>query len=231
MDTVLNLEIRAVVVRYLILSIFSFLLIVNGSISLASTLIGKVISIQDGDTITILSPEKIQTKIRLYGIDCPEKSQDFGNRAKKFTASLVARKTVKVIPYDIDKYGRTVGVVFVASENVNEEILKAGLAWQYRKYCLESFCSEWLSYEAEAKNNKLGLWRDVSAIAPWDWRKGVTSIQQFAKGGGAYHGNQRSHVFHCSSCRHFNCKNCVVEFDRREEAVAAGYRPCGMCRP
>lgn len=226
-----NSNISVAVVRYLILCILSLLLIGNNSSSLASTFTGKVISIEDGDTITILSPEKVQTKIRLYGIDCPEKSQDFGNRAKKFTASLVARKTVRVVSYDIDKYGRTVGVVFVGSENVNEEILKAGLAWQYRKYCLESFCSEWLGYEAEAKNNRLGLWRDVSAIAPWDWRKGVTSTQQIAKIGGKYHGNQSSHVFHQSSCKHFNCKNCVVEFNSREEAVAAGYRPCGMCRP
>ena len=97
--------------------------------SVSSALSGKTINVADGDTITVLSSDNIQTKIRLYGIDCPEKAQAFGQKAKKFTAALVAGKTVEVHSYDIDKYGRTVGVVRVDGINVNEEIIKAGLAW------------------------------------------------------------------------------------------------------
>ena len=109
---------------------------------------GKVVSIADGDTITVLQ-DRNQIKIRLYGIDTPEKGQAFGKAAKKYTSALVARKTVKVIPYDTDKYGRTVGVVLVGGVNVNQSLIATGLAWQYRKYCKESFCSDWLQLEKE----------------------------------------------------------------------------------
>jgi len=88
------------------------------------------VSVADGDTITILSNHNQQTKIRLYGIDTPEKSQAFGKKAKKFTASLTAGKQVSVKVYDKDRYGRSVGVVFVGGTNVNEEIIRAGYAWQ-----------------------------------------------------------------------------------------------------
>ncbi len=173
--------------------------------SVSSALSGKVINVADGDTITVLSSGNIQTKIRLYGIDCPENAQAFGQKAKKFTAALVAGKTVDVRAYDIDKYGRTVGVVRVDGINVNEEIIKAGLAWQYRKYCKESFCGNWALLETEAKNAGQGLWRENLPSPPWDWRKGTTT-QPLSDVDGKYHGNQKSLVFHQSSCKAFNCK-------------------------
>ena len=204
------------------------------SITLALT--GKVVSITDGDTITILS-DKTQHKIRLYGIDTPEKGQPFGNAAKKHTSMLVAGKTVDVTSYDTDKYGRTVGVVRVDGINVNQSLISAGYAWQYRKYCKASFCENWLELEEKTRLSGIGLWADNDPVPPWQWRKGArnnshsntTTSQDI--GVGVYHGNIKSHVFHSSSCHNYNCKNCTQTFASREDALSSGYRPCGQCKP
>jgi len=192
---------------------------------------GKVVSVADGDTITILTPAKQQVIIRLYGIDTPEGGQAFGSKAKKFISSLVYGKQVKVTPYDIDKYGRTVGVVFVDGINVNEQIITAGYAWQYRKYCKELFCSDWLGFENSAKRTRIGLWYDKNPIPPWEWRKGnrgtVSEKKDISKG--KYHGNVKSHVFHAPGCQHYNCKNCIKVFGSIDEAIRAGYRPHRQC--
>ena len=82
----------------------------------------------DGDTITVLQNAK-QYKIRLYGIDTPEKKQDFGQKAKKFTSDMVFKKDVKVISYGTGKYGRTIGVVYISKKCLNEELVRNGLAW------------------------------------------------------------------------------------------------------
>ncbi len=109
---------------------FLFLLLLLPSITLSETITGKVVKVADGDTITIINNHKQKTKIRLYGIDTPENSQPYGDKAKKFTANLVAGKNVSVKVYDTDRYKRSVGIVHAGNKNVNEEILKAGYAWQ-----------------------------------------------------------------------------------------------------
>lgn len=118
-----------------------------------------MISIADGDTITILTG-KTRHKIRLYGIDTPEKAQAFGKAAKKHTAKLVAGKTVDVTTYDTDRYGRTVGVVVADGANVNQSLISAGYAWQYQKYCKASFCDDWLRLEDKSRTSRIGLWSD-----------------------------------------------------------------------
>jgi endonuclease YncB( thermonuclease family) len=215
-----------------LLSLFTLLLI--PSISFSSTITGKVVSVADGDTITILNSHNQQTKIRLYGIDTPEKAQPYGKKATKFTASLTAGKQVSVKVYDTDRYGRSVGVVFVGSNNINEEIIRAGYAWQYRKYCKASFCSDWLDLEEQAKNSRIGLWKDKNPTAPWEWRKaqrngGNNKSSNVVGGTGIYHGNKKSHVFHGSGCRYYNCKNCTVVFKSVNDAVGAGYRAHNQC--
>jgi len=166
-----------------------------------------------------------------------KKKQAFGNAAKKHTASLTARKTAEVIAYDTDRYDRTVGVVMVDGVNVNQSLIKAGYAWQYRKYCKEAFCRDWLRLESKARDLRLGLWADANPQAPWDYRKAQRSnstsgsITSYAAIPGGYHGNVKSHVFHSPACKDYDCKNCVQSFRRRQEALDAGYRPCGMCKP
>jgi endonuclease YncB( thermonuclease family) len=102
-------------------------------------IIGKVVAVADGDTITVLENLK-QYKIRLFGIDTPEGRQDFGNKAKQLTSDLVFGKEVRVVEMDIDQYGRIVGMVYVGNECVNETLVEEGLAWVYRKYCIISVC-------------------------------------------------------------------------------------------
>ena len=150
----------------------SFSLLITAVTHSQTVISGKVVGIADGDTITVLQDRK-QFKIRLYGIDTPEKRQDFGTRAKEFTSSMLYRKQVRVVQEDIDRYGRVVGIVYVdpGETCANEEIVKNGFAWVYRKYCKRPFCSDWLRYENDAREGGLGLWIHPNPIPPWDYRK------------------------------------------------------------
>jgi endonuclease YncB( thermonuclease family) len=135
----------------------------------AKTVQGRVVGVTDGDTIKVLV-DREQIKIRLYGIDTPEKKQAFGQAATRVIKSLLS-PSVTVEEKDTDRYGRTVGIVYTSTGiNVNEEMVKSGYAWVYRKYCRSSFCSDWLEMENNARNNKIGLWQQ-KAVAPWEWRK------------------------------------------------------------
>jgi micrococcal nuclease len=195
----------------------------------AQTITGKVVGVADGDTITVLQ-DHTQYKIRLYGIDTPEKGQDFGARAKKFVSEMVFGKQVQVIQKDLDRYGRVVGLVLSGNFCVNEEIIRAGLGWVYHQYCKDSVCSQWKGLEQQARQSKIGLWSHPDPIPPWDYRRGDRGGTK-AVLGGKYHGNTSSQVFHKKGCKHFNCKNCTQVFESREAAIKAGYRPCGGCRP
>ena len=132
----------------------------------------KVIGISDGDTIKVLHNGK-QVRVRLYGIDTPEKRQAFGNKAKQYTARKVFQKTVLLIPKDTDRYGRTVAVVQIPGErsSLNEALVADGFAWVYRKYCKVGFCADWLNLEHEARSTGRGLWADPHRIPPWEYRK------------------------------------------------------------
>ena len=136
--------------------------------SAAETLSGRCIKVADGDTITILTPAKRQVRVRLACIDCPERRQPFGRRAKQFTSSLVFGRRVRVEVVDRDRYGRAVGWVYVQGPegnelSVNEELIKAGLAWVYRRYCRSH---RLLALEREAKEARRGLWGDPHPMPP-----------------------------------------------------------------
>ena len=132
---------------------------------------GKVIRVADGDTITILDVTNTQNKIRLYGIDAPEKAQDFGNKSREKLASLVAGKNIAVTVMDIDRYGRNVGRINIEGKEVAEEMLKAGMVWLYTAYCKIPECKHWKELETQAKTAKIGLWSNPTAKEPWLWRK------------------------------------------------------------
>lgn len=133
---------------------------------------GKVIKVADGDTITILNSENKQIKIRLYGIDAPEKAQDFGKISRNYMSELVAGKTIDVTVINIDRYGRSVGRIKIDDKEVAEEMLKSGLAWVYTYYCKIPKCKYWKELETQAKTAKIGLWSNPTAQEPWLWRKG-----------------------------------------------------------
>ena len=138
----------------------------------AETLLGKVIHVQDGDSITVLDNTRTQHKIRLSGIDAPERRQAFGNVSKESLAEQVAGQSVAVEWDKIDRYGRKVGKVLLAGLDSNLVQIKRGLAWHYKKYEREQSPADRQSYaaaEAEARAAKLGLWRDA-ALPPWEFR-------------------------------------------------------------
>jgi len=127
----------------------------------------KVIGIADGDTITVLQ-NNTPIKIRLYGIDCPEKRQAFGHKAKEFASDVVFGRVVKIVPVDKDRYGRTIAWVYLESKCLNEELLRAGLAWHFKKYSSDKSLAE---LETEARQKKVGLWSDPKVVAPWEYRR------------------------------------------------------------
>ena len=127
---------------------------------------GKVVSIHDGDTITVLSGKE-QTKVRLYGIDAPEKKQDYGQRSKQFLASLIAGQIVEVEPKGKDRYKRTLGIVHYKGQDINAQMVLNGYAWAYVKYS-----KIYVDQEKTARKNKLGLWQSSDPTPPWEWRKG-----------------------------------------------------------
>jgi endonuclease YncB( thermonuclease family) len=132
---------------------------------------GKVIKIADGDTYTLLNDENKPVKIRMYGMDCPEKMQPYGRVAKDYLASLIFSKIVEIKVLKADRFGRILAVTFCEGKNINEEMLKAGLAWHYKYYDSNA---RWAELEQKAKEKKVGLWKDSHPIAPWEWRSGKT---------------------------------------------------------
>lgn len=133
----------------------------------AESFIGKVVGVSDGDTITVLhdlTPEKI----RLNGIDCPEKKQDFGQRAKQFTSALVFAKQVKVTYQKRERYGRILGNVSIQGKDLSEELVRAGMAWHYRQYSKDAHLQE---LEDEAFEARRGLWSMPDPTPPWQFRK------------------------------------------------------------
>ena len=144
------------------------------SASASKMLQGKVVSVADGDTITVLDAEKIQHKIRLQGIDAPEKAQAFGAKSKQALYELVHGKTVQIAYEKSDKYGRILGKVLLDGQDICHQQIKAGLAWHYKKYQNQQPLADRDAYSASetaAKNEKLGLWSDPRPMAPWDFRK------------------------------------------------------------
>jgi len=125
---------------------------------------GKVIGITDGDTITVLRGQT-QVKIRLYGIDCPEKGQPWGKRAKQFTAEKCFGKTILVNEKSWNRYGRLVAEVMLPGQRIlNHELLKAGLAWWYEKYAPDE--SLYRLLEKQARREGAGLWAEPEPVAP-----------------------------------------------------------------
>lgn len=157
--------------RYLALSLLAFLIFSGLFLSAVygSELFGQVVGIIDGDTIEVLHNGKAQ-RIRLYGIDCPEKGQPYGNNAKQAASALVFAQVVTLQIHGKDKYGRILADVLLADEmNVNHQLVKEGWCWWYRKYVPENLALE--SLENEAREARKGLWSDPNPIPPWEWRK------------------------------------------------------------
>lgn len=132
------------------------------------TLVGKVTGVKDGDTIVILVDGR-EVVVRLEGIDCPEKTQAFGSKAKAFTSSLVYGQNARLRISYYDRNKRAVGMVWLSDGRLlNTELLKAGMAWHYKKY---NDNPRWAALERKARRQRLGLWSDPHPIEPRLYRK------------------------------------------------------------
>jgi micrococcal nuclease len=130
---------------------------------------GKVIAVSDGDTISVLL-DGTAVRVRLNGIDCPEKNQPFGKRAKQFTSELAFGKAVILMERGSDRYGRLLADVLLPDgRSLNRELVNAGLAWWYRHYA----AADWLlkELETDARISRRGLRRGTTPVPPWEWRR------------------------------------------------------------
>lgn len=141
---------------------------------LSPSLTAKVIAVIDGDTIDILYDGK-PVRIRLAHIDCPEirKGQPFNKAAKQLASALCFGQEVRVLNQgEYDRWGRLVAVIINnKDQNVNKEMLRAGLAWHYKKYSADT---AYASLEIKARQNRVGLWADEKPVPPWEWREQKT---------------------------------------------------------
>lgn len=143
-------------------------------VSYAETLQGDVVAVADGDTLTLLDANLTQFRIRLAGIDAPEKSQPFGQVSKQKLTKLCLDKPAQVVVVTIDKYKRVVGDVTCDQVHANAEMVRTGLAWVYRRYA-NNF--EYLfPLEQAARESHLGLWLDPRPMPPWQWRRNNLTV-------------------------------------------------------
>lgn len=139
----------------------------------ADVLVGRVVGLADGDTLTVLDEHHVQHKIRIAAIDAPERRQPFGSRSRANLAALVMGKSVEVEWRKTDRYGRIVGTVRAGQLDAGFEQIRAGLAWHYKAYSKEQAPAERAAYAAaehEAREQRKGLWLDPQPEAPWDFR-------------------------------------------------------------
>ena len=155
--------------RFFVLALIS----INCGLS-AGTIQGKVVAVADGDTITVLDAKNTQHKIRLQGIDAPEKAQAFGQKSKQSLIRLVHSKQAIIEFQKKDKYGRTVGKVVLNDLDVCLEQIKLGMAWHYKQYESEQPKEDRETYaqaELSARSQAIGLWKDKQPSPPWEFRK------------------------------------------------------------
>lgn len=134
---------------------------------------GRVIAVTDGDTIIV---EKLvggeRVKIRLYGIDAPERKQPAGETARGFLFDIALYHEVEVEEKGLDRYGRMVAIIWLSpGKNLQAALLESGLAWVWPRYC--HACREWENLQETARQNQRGLWANPDAIPPWEWRRGI----------------------------------------------------------
>jgi endonuclease YncB( thermonuclease family) len=131
-------------------------------------LTGEVVAVADGDTLTVLDGSKTQHKIRLAGIDAPEKKQAFGTKAREGLAEKVFRRNVRVEVIDVDRYRREVGRIYLDDRFINMEMVHDGFAWCYVQYDRRG---EFTAAETDAREHRRGLWGDPHPVPPWEFRR------------------------------------------------------------
>ncbi len=200
---------------------------------------GQVVGVTDGDSLKVMHDGRAES-VRLIGIDCPEKGQAFGQRAKKATSDLAFGHTVTVRPIEKGRYGRTVAKVVLPNGNIlNHELVKDGWCWWYREYAPQDTDLEASEQWARMKNK--GLWIDKEPVPPWEYRKAKRSPKSVdfdsassrkpSKRHTVIIGNRHNHLYHRPSCLGYGQidQDTRVEFKTETEAKAAGYHRAWNC--
>lgn len=204
---------------------------------------GKIIGIKDGDTVVLLRDHR-ELLLRLYGIDCPEKTQAFGARARQAVSELVFGKQVSVDSVDTDRYGRTVALVSIDDRSVSEALVATGYAWVYGQYCHRPECESWRGLEAKARGERRGLWADAQPTPPWEFRLGGTRTPAVAAGEASaavdrqdsssatsdtttVYVTKTGKKYHLDGCRFLARSKIPMTL----ASAAARYTPCSVCKP
>ena len=173
-------------IRILLIGLAFF---VSTAISAGPLTPGLVVAISDGDTITLLTEDKRQIKIRLVGLDTPEKKQAFGTKARDHLASRIFKQDVEVDLRKKDQYGRHLGVIYLGGVDINQSMIQDGYAWFYKHYAKEQPKEESLRYaksEADARSKQRGLWADPNPVPPWEFRKEAKDQARATKAATSY---------------------------------------------
>jgi micrococcal nuclease len=157
----------------------------------ADAFTARVVKVADGDTLTVEAPGQT-IRVRLFGIDAPEKNQDDGDAARAFVLDAAMGRTVQVVQHDTDRYGRMVAdIVFPDGSVLNREVVKAGHAWWYSQYAPGAV--DLKALEADARAHHRGLWAESNPLPPWEWRKTGRAVAQAAPRRSARRSERRDH--------------------------------------
>jgi micrococcal nuclease len=192
----------------------------------------RVISVSDGDTVdAIPEGEARAVRVRLDGVDAPERGEPFSQQARSFIRVLLFEQTAQAAGRDVDRYGRLVARLNVAGKDTSLEVVRAGLACHYTDYSADPLLAR---AEIEARNAGRGFWAKGAQRPACATREGVAlgaraSRQRDRPASTGFNANTASGVYHASWCRNFRCRNCTRSFAAEAEAKAAGFHPAGDC--
>jgi endonuclease YncB( thermonuclease family) len=157
------------------LSVIAFVLPLSSHALAAETFPARVVGVVDGDTLGVSRKEGGTLKVRLYGIDCPEKKQRYGKEARRLAHRLSYGRIVLIESHGKYRYGRTIRkVILPGGKNLNLELVRAGACWWYRRYAPKDETLRQM--EAEAREARRGLWANPKPVPPWEWRKGRRAL-------------------------------------------------------
>lgn len=135
----------------------------------ANALVGRISSVKDGDSVMLMDDDRHSHEIRLEGIDAPEKDQPYGLKAKTALGKMILGRRVTVEVTGTDKYGRTLGTIYLDENSIDVAMVRGGHAWWYSYYHPDN--RELARAEKQARDEQLGLWQDADPVRPYDWRK------------------------------------------------------------
>jgi endonuclease YncB( thermonuclease family) len=225
---------HSAVLRFFLVVLF---VLSSTGVGAEQTLQGRVVSVADGDTLTVLLAGNVQERIRLAEIDAPESGQAFGKKSKQSLSEMCAGQQARVEVSGRDRYKRMIGRVFCSGVDTTAEQVRRGMAWVYTAYATDPSLPD---LERQAKAAKRGLWNDPQPMPPWEWRSvnrsptGDRSVATPAgnRQTGSVRGNANSMVYHLPHCPSYDkvSPRNIRGFASEADARAAGYRRAKNCR-